>query len=269
MAYKNAVGLIGCGWLGTPLASQLVSKGYRLHITTRDDEKAENFKQLGYTTYLIDWDNTAETEATLHQLANNVHTLIFALPPAWNNGQSELLEKIALTQQAVLNSRVKNVLFLSSIGVYGEAAGIITEKTQPVVTDAYTQLLVDAEKKWTHFGNVNCTIVRLGGLIGVDRHPVYHLVKKSEIPNPATQVNLIHQADAVGLLTAIIENKIWGETYNLVTPYHPSRKEYYTEKATQLGLILPPFTHHTTYNRVVLSDKILQVINYRFLFPLL
>lgn len=269
MSYRNAVGIIGCGWIGLPLSTKLAEKGFRLHIITRDAEKAEVLAELGHKTYVINWNDEREAVAVVNDLAQRVQTLIFSIPPAYKQEQSDLLRLIQLTQEALVGSRVKHVLYLSSIGVYGDTPGFIDENTRPIITHGKAQLLLDAERLWTNFDAVSTSIARLGGLIGSDRHPVFHLSGRTDIDSPSSVVNLIHQDDVVGLLTVIIENKIWGETFNLVTPYHPTRRDYYTEKALGLGIAPPGFSNKAGLNRVISPDKILSMINYRFIHPLL
>jgi len=50
-----------------------------------------------------------------------------------------------------------------------------------------------------------------------------------------------------------------------VAPYHPSRKEYYTQKAIELKLPLPEFEKNSTaIGKMVSSEKVLQLLDYSF-----
>ena len=75
-------------------------------------------------------------------------------------------------------------------------------------------------------GNNN-TILRFGGLIGKERNPLKYLIHKNEILNPEAPINYIHLKDCIGIISAIICKEKWGKTYSAVSPYHPSKKEYY------------------------------------------
>ncbi|GIR81555.1 MAG: hypothetical protein CM15mP83_2810 [Flavobacteriaceae bacterium] len=59
-------------------------------------------------------------------------------------------------------------------------------------------------------------IVRLGGLIGDDRHPVKQLAKLPIVHNPEAPINLIHKTDAIGLLRYFLKNKRFGRKFIMV-----------------------------------------------------
>jgi hypothetical protein len=61
---------------------------------------------------------------------------------------------------------------------------------------------------------------------------------------------------------------VWNETFNAVTPFHPSRKEYYTQKAIDLNLALPEFNYETAVSgKTISSSKIEDVLGYTFVKP--
>jgi nucleoside-diphosphate-sugar epimerase len=84
---------------------------------------------------------------------------------------------------------VKKVIFVSSTSVYGEIPlenvevekNSITEEILPNPDTESKQLLEVENKSNTHF---KTTIVRFGGLIGNDRHPIYFLAGRKNIENP-------------------------------------------------------------------------------------
>jgi NAD dependent epimerase/dehydratase family enzyme len=81
---------------------------------------------------------------------------------------------------------------------------------------------------------------------------------------------LIHQDDCIGIILKIIKNNCWNETFNAVAPFHPSRKEYYTQKATDLNLALPKFeVANTIVGKTILSDKLVDSLQYSFIKPTL
>ena len=98
-------------------------------------------------------------------------------------------------------------------------------------------------------------IVRLGGLIGKDRHPIFKLQNRN-IGNPGGRINFIHQKDAVsGICNLIVNPKLRG-IYNLVSPHHPNREKYYEFMAKKLGLPSPKFTSEPAIIRIIQARKI-------------
>jgi hypothetical protein len=116
-------------------------------------------------------------------------------------------------------------------------------------------------------------ILRFGGLIGEDRHPIHYLSGRKAIENPNAPINLIHQMDCIGIIEKILEqaqdNKyVWNEVLvlNAVAPFHPSRKSYYTQKAMDLNLSLPEFVEDIeSVGKIIASDKVERVLNYKFI----
>jgi hypothetical protein len=58
---------------------------------------------------------------------------------------------------------------------------------------------------------------------------------------------------------------VWQEIFNAVAPFHPTREEYYTQKAIELGLILPRFNKQKpSVGKVISSEKLIKTLGYRF-----
>ena len=112
---------------------------------------------------------------------------------------------------------------------------------------------------------VSDLILRFGGLIGEDRHPVKFLAGKENLENPDAPINLIHQKDCIGIIFEIINQESWNEVFNAVAPFHLTRSVYYTQKAKEQNLILPKFnTEKSNIKKIISSKKIESVLNYSF-----
>ena len=107
--------------------------------------------------------------------------------------------------------------------------------------------------------------MRLGGLIGEDRHPITSITGKKMHQNPNAPINLVHRKDCIYIITLIIQKKLWNETFNVVYPYHPSKLEYYTQIANDRKLAPPIYDDTVTFKgKVVSSTKIIEHLGYRF-----
>ena len=83
-------------------------------------------------------------------------------------------------------------------------------------------------------------------------------------------LNLIHQEDCIGIICEILNqvqhDNIRNEVFNAVATLHPTRKDYYTEKAKQLHLIAPLFNENeTNIGKIVSSEKLKKVLGYKFM----
>ncbi len=112
------------------------------------------------------------------------------------------------------------------------------------------------------------TIVRFGGLIGPDRHPVRYLSGRQSSRSGDAAVNMIHQADAVGILQCIIEKGLWGDRFNACAPEHPTREAFYVRAAEVLGIPSLSFDPKASLSyKIVDPSHLIERSGYRFRYP--
>src|SRR5690606_39022244 len=120
-------------------------------------------------------------------------------PGMRNNSEEKFSEKIAKLLPYIENSSIQKVIFVSSTSVYGEESGMITEATIPQPTTPSAKELIAAEALLRNAkAQFATTVIRFGGLIGEDRHPVKFLSGKKNLANPKGNINFIHQDDCIG-----------------------------------------------------------------------
>ena len=169
---------------------------------------------------------------------------------------------------SIEKSSVENVLFISSTSVYNDEAIFVTEETIPKPDTESGKQLLETEQLLQNNSHFKTTVLRFGGLIGQDRHPVKFLAGRENLDNPNATINLIHQDDCIGIIEKIIETDSWNETFNAVAPFHPSREQYYTQKAKDLDLALPKFnSEENSTGKIILSARIETVLKYTFTKP--
>ena len=106
----------------------------------------------------------------------------------------------------LVDSAVQEVIFISSTSVYGDARGDITEETPThPITESGKQLLLCEEMLLTS-PSFKTTVLRFGGLVNPQRHPIYSLAKRAFIDNPNGIINFIHLEDCLKCLLAILKN---------------------------------------------------------------
>ena len=54
---KNRISILGCGWLGLPLAISLYSRGYEIKGSTTTVDKIEKLKSAGIIPFILDLNN--------------------------------------------------------------------------------------------------------------------------------------------------------------------------------------------------------------------
>lgn len=259
------ISILGCGWLGFPLAEELISKGCSVKGSTTSEGKMLTLQESKIIPFLI-----AVTEkgvaGDVSGFLEYSEVLIIDIPPKLGTANAEsFIKKIQHLIPLIEASAIKKVLFVSSTSVYGETNLLVTEDTIPNPDKESGKQLWEVEKMLQNNKNFETTILRFGGLIGGDRHPIKQLAGKINVENASAPINLIHQEDCIGIIRCIIEQDVWGEAFNAVAPFHPSRAAYYTQKANKMQLTPPQFSKETTSKgKVIASEKIKNKLKYSF-----
>ena len=263
---SKTLGIMGCGWLGLPLAISLIKDGYKIHGTTTSVEKLSQLKQEHIIPFQITLSED-NIEGAITNFLQNVDILIVNVPPKLRGEHKEnYVKKINLLQKKVRISSVTKVVFISSTAIYGDAEGEVTEHTTPQPsTESGKQLLI-SENSLMNDSNFETTVIRFGGLIGPKRHPITMLSKKQNLSNGEAPINLIHLDDCIRIITSVITQSWWNETINGVYPLHPSKENYYTKEAVKRNLQSPKYkTNNSSKSKIVLSEFLLNVKNFQFI----
>ena len=106
---QNRIGIIGCGWLGLPLAKTLILNNYKVKGSTTTKNKLEILKKEGIEPYLIEITENSISES-INSFLNELDILIINIPPKIRKeGEINYSNKI----QNIINktSKIKNILF--------------------------------------------------------------------------------------------------------------------------------------------------------------
>ena len=273
---NRKISILGCGWLGLPLAKSLLSKGYEVKGSTTSESKLDVLKNAGISPFQIQLEE--------HQIIGNIEdflketdVLVIDIPPglrrevATSNGMT-FVNKVKTLIPFIENSGIKKVIFVSSTSVYGDSFPIveITEETNPNPDTESGKQLVIAETLLQSNLNFKTTVIRFGGLLGDDRHPIKFLAGRTNIENPEAPVNMIQREDCIGIIEKTLDlaqndNWEWNQTFNAVAPQHPTRKAYYHKKAEIFNLPLPIFAEDSaSKGKIISSKKVETILGYSF-----
>jgi len=248
----NQYSILGCGWLGKPLAKKLIQKGVHVKGSTTSSHKLEDLRDIGIDAYLLNIDQLTEDIQPFLEAG----LLIIALPSKNISGFETLISHI---EQSV----VKKVIFISSTSVYDDSQENVNEESKIKQCP-----LADIERLFDTNIHFKTTIIRFAGLLGYDRKPGRWFSTGAKIPNPEGVVNMIHQDDCIEIILQIIEKNIWGETFNACADSHPSRRDFYTQAKIELGLDPPSFTESDIYkSKRVSNTKLKSYLDFSFKYP--
>jgi nucleoside-diphosphate-sugar epimerase len=245
---KNS-SVLGCGWLGKPLAISLLDAGFTVKGSTTSEEKLDNLTAVGIETYLV---NISEFEAFDDFL--NTDILIIAITSKDVDGFENLISQIQ-------NSPVQKVIFISSTSVYARINKVMTEEDAVLETP-----LSEIENLFRENTFFETTIIRFAGLFGGERHPANWFKNGRKIPQPKGFVNMIHREDCIEIIHTIIDRNCWNQTFNACSNHHPTREEFYLNARMSKGLEAPIFEENENYQWKIISSKKLQdVLEYTFI----
>ncbi len=234
------IAVLGCGWLGLPLAKRLVDKGCTVVGSKRTKQDVDELNQHGICglQYSLGDDLTQDSLAKVF----SCDVLVLNIPVGRKSQAPEAyVEHMAALLKQAKKSEIQSVIFISTTSVYGEETRVVTEASEvnPITQSAKINHQIEGLVR-AQFAD-KATIIRLAGLVGGQRHPGKFLAGKSGLANPHQVVNLVHLHDVLNAIESVIQQKAWGHTLLLSAAQHPSRQDYYVWAATQLGLAPPVF----------------------------
>ncbi len=210
---------MGLGYLGYPLAQDLLKLGHRVKGTTRTPEKKKKFDDEGIVCEILN-PSTLPSKDFLE-----ADVLILNIPPF--EEQPEWFKSWDWDYS-------KRIIFVSSTSVYCASSGIVSEdsKREAGILSLEEDFFIQ------HFPSH--MILRAGGILGPGRHPGRILSGRENLSKGNHPVNLIHVDDLRGIILSLIDSENSG-VLNVVSDEHHSRKEFYQDFCKRHGLPLPLF----------------------------
>jgi nucleoside-diphosphate-sugar epimerase len=276
---NKKISILGCGWLGLPLAKSLISKSYEVKGSTTSESKLEILKNAGISPFQIQLEEN-QIVGNIEDFLKETDVLIVDIPPGLRrevstSNEMTFVNKVKTLIPYIEKSGVQKVIFVSSTSVYGDSYNFstsleVTEETKPNPDTESGKQLVIAETLLQSNSYFKTTIIRFGGLLGDDRHPVKFLAGRTNVENPDAPVNMIQREDCIGVIEKALDfarndNWEWNQTFNTVAPQHPTRKAYYHKKAENLNLPLPIFAENLeSKGKIISSKKVETILGYSF-----
>jgi nucleoside-diphosphate-sugar epimerase len=256
------VSILGCGWYGLAFAKSLVNKWIKVKGSTTTAGKLSRLADDGIAPYQIDLSPGNEIIDPDFFVCD---VLWVCIPPRARAGQgAEYLNKLELLVPHITANNIKQLVLISSTGVYGDHNTEVTELDDPNPDSESGKILLAAEDLLKAQKGFTTTVIRFGGLFGPDRDPGRFFGGKQDIPNGDAPVNLIHLTDCIGVSNAILDTQAFGNTYNAVSPSHPTRAEFYTDAAEKSGLEQPKFISEKKNWKIVNSINVNNILQYEY-----
>lgn len=260
---SKSVSILGCGWLGLPLAEHLLQVGYHVKGSTTHADKLIHLREKGVESYAIDLSIDGDLDLSFFETTS----LVITVPPRSKSQQPGVylsqMKKIA--DLVVQFPQIKQLIYTSSTSVYPDRPGLAKEESVSLLEESAQAELVEVEHLFLSIPHVATTIIRVGGLTGGSRLLVRHFAGKKDLSGGNYPVNLIHQEDAVGVIKFVLEKELIG-VYNACSPVHPYKKDFYRELAKRFQMPLPEFKQEQGKEGKVIDVSKLEKEGYIFSF---
>lgn len=249
------ISIVGLGWFGKPLAQKLSEK----HIvsgTKSTREGVDKWDINSVSAYYLDLN--AHPEYDRLKAIFDVDVIVINIPPSASKSENSpsYLDQMRYMLEGAERFSVRHIVFISSTGVFGEHQHEVDEDTRPEPTRGNGEILLKAENYLADTFAERLTIIRPGGLVGGDRHPGKYLAGRTNVSGKNHPVNLVRREDLIALTEFIIENKTSRTCFHAVASNHPSKKEFYTKSAEDMGLDKPEFDEtDASIGKLILGKK--------------
>jgi nucleoside-diphosphate-sugar epimerase len=199
--------IVGFGYIASRLVTNHADRFKRISGTVRSAEKRERVaERLGHLDLDL-FDGASAAVATLERCAD-ADIVLISVPPG--SDDDVVVNHFGA---AIEGGRASRVIYLSTIGVYGDHRGEWIDEDTPVAPEhARTWARIAVETEWRRLLGDRLSVLRLGGIYGPGRNALVELRagRARRIVKPGQVFNRIHADDAAGAIVGAIDSETGG-----------------------------------------------------------
>lgn len=264
----KTISILGCGWLGFPLAVKCLARGYEVKASTTSLDKIPLLNKSGFAAYQL----TCTQDLIHGDVAGffSSEKLFVNLP--FRRDMADPFDYVRQMQGICSQAKaagVKRVVMASSTAVYPLNNQVAKEGERIIPDNDRRKALLEAESVFLNQTDLCANVVRFAGLYGPGRE-IGAFLKSDRVAakDGDAPVNLIHLDDCIGIVTALFEKDFCGEIFNACGDAHPLRKDLYTHVAVAMKVKQPVFEENENPRyKIISNDKVKNFLSYRFIHP--
>jgi nucleoside-diphosphate-sugar epimerase len=235
---------LGLGYCAQHYVSDFGSRFDRVVGTTRNADRAAALgrQRLGGKPVEMLVFDAASPSSGIKAAISEADALLVSAAPA--DGRDPVLA--GLEEEIVQAPRLKSVVYLSSLGVYGDSGGAWIDESAPTIPALARRgaTRIEAEHDWRTLGarrNLPVAILRLGGIYGPGRNAMVRLLRGSvqRIAKAGHVSNRVHVYDIAQAIDAAFVRKAEG-VFNVVDDEPASPSDQIAFAARLIGIEPPP-----------------------------
>jgi nucleoside-diphosphate-sugar epimerase len=273
--------IVGCGYVGLPLGTELVRQGHQVFGIRRSAQAAEELKAAGVHPLMADI-----TRPDQLRLLPGPFDWVVNLVSSSGGGAADYREVYLHGTRNLIDwlaeSPPRKFVYTSSTSVYGQTDGSQVKETSPTEPAVETsQILVQTERLLSEAFEQKkfpAVILRVAGIYGPDRGHYFkqYLRNEARITGRGEQLsNMIHRDDLIGIIMAALNYAHPGQVYNAVDEEPVTQVHFFRWLSETLGKWMPPSVSEEVgetlkrgvTNKRVLNRKLKMELGYRFKYP--
>jgi len=239
--------IVGCGYVGLPLGTELVRQGHKVFGVRRSADGDEDLNAVGIEPLVADItvpSDLAKLPAPFDWVVNCVSSSKGGLADyrqVYLQGSRNLIHWL-------LTAPPRKFVYTSSTSVYGQTDGSIVKENSPTEPTSETaRVLVETERlllEAVQTSALPVVILRVAGIYGPGRGHLFQQFLKDEakIPGDGLRIiNMIHRDDLITAIIAALKNGRPGEIYNVTDDEPIGQVHFFRWLSETLGKDMPPF----------------------------
>ncbi len=205
--------------------------------TVRTRQRCDELARDGITAFVFDGD---VVDAPILPALVGADAILVSVQP--RAGHDPVLDRFA---DHIRESRARRIVYLSTIGVYGDHGGAwIDETTIPIPESERGRQRLMVEDEWLALGALSAksvAVLRLAGIYGPDRNVLDDLRagEARRIDKPGQVFNRIHVADIGQAIAGALAERAHG-TWNIADDEPAPAPDVVAYGAKLLGIAPPP-----------------------------
>jgi len=231
--------VIGCGYVGLPLALRLKEAGHEIDAWVHTAASAESLAPHQFHCVI----DGSVADPRLWDAVSQDYGLVIHCASSGRGGEVAY-EEVFFQGALMMGARqpCAKKLFVSSTSVYGQTRGeVVTEESPAAPLTATGRILREAERAALASG---ATVARSTGIYGPNRGLLFEKFRQGEAViegDGLRWINQIHQGDLVAALARLVEAGAPGEIYNAADDTPVTMRDYYAWCSEFLGQAMPPY----------------------------
>ena len=262
--------IIGCGYVGLPLGTELARMGHEVHGICRSAERLAGINQASITPVVADFTQPGGLDRLELPFDWVVNTLssskggVEEYRAIYLEGTRRILEWLSIKPPA-------KYVYTSSTSVYAQQDGSwVTEESAAEPRSETSRILVETERLLAEAAqrrNFPAVVLRVAGIYGPARGHLFQQYLRGEAHldgEGSRLINMIHRDDVVRAIIAALERGKPGQVYNVTDDEPITQREFFAWLSAQLCRPMPspadetagPVRKRTVTNKRVSNRKL-------------